>query len=74
MSSLAGYSLKQLMPYKGVGAAPNVAVQPSKVLPATATGTIFTVAGAVVVLGLVGVVQTVFAASAVNISIGITGK
>lgn len=74
MSSLAGYNLKQLMPYKGIGAAPNIAIQPGKVLPATATGTIFTVTGSVVVLGLVGVVSTVFAATAVNISIGITGS
>jgi hypothetical protein len=44
------------------------------VLPATATGTIFTVSGAVVVLGLVGVVSTAFAATAVNLSLGITGK
>lgn len=74
MSSLAGYSLKQLMPYKGIGASPNVAVQPGKVLPATATGTIFTITGSVVVLGLVGVVSTVFAATAVNLSLGITGN
>jgi hypothetical protein len=73
MSALAGYNLKQLEPYKGIGVAPNVAVQSNKVLPATATGTIFTVTGAVVVLGLVGVVQTAFAATAVNISVGITG-
>jgi hypothetical protein len=73
MSSLTGYSIKQLMPYKGVGAAPNIAVQPGKILPATATGTIFTVTGSVVVLGLVAVVSTVFAATAVNISVGITG-
>lgn len=74
MSALAGYSLKQLEPYKGIGAAPNVAVQPGKVLPATATGTIFTVTGAVVCFGIIGVVSTVFAATAVNISIGITGN
>ena len=74
MGSLTGYTLKQLMPYKGVGAAPSVAVQHTKVLPATATGTIFTVTGSVVVLGLVGVVSTAFAASAVNLSLGITGK
>jgi len=74
MGSLTGYTLKQLMPYKGVGAAPSVAVQHAKVLPATATGTIFTVTGSVVVLGLVGVVSTAFAASAVNLSLGITGK
>lgn len=74
MSALAGYTLKQLEPYKGIGAAPNVAVQPGKVLPATATGTIFTVTGSVVVLGLVGVVSTVFAITATNISIGITGS
>lgn len=74
MSALAGFSLKQLLTYKGLGAAPNVAVQPAKVLPATATGTIFTVTGSVVVLGLVGVVSTVFAATAVNISVGVTGN
>lgn len=74
MSDLAGRTLKQLFPYKSVGIAANVAVQSSKVLPATTTGTIFTVTGSVVVLGLVGVVSTVFAAANVNISIGITGS
>jgi len=74
MSANSGFTLRQLEPYKGIGVAPNVAVQPGKVLPATATGTIFTVTGSVVVLGLVGIVSTAFAATAVNISIGITGN
>ena len=74
MSDLAGRTLKQLFPYKGIGAAGNLATQNTKVLPATATGTLFTVTGSVVVLGLVGVVSTVFSATSVNISIGITGS
>lgn len=74
MSALAGYNLKQLEPYKGIGVATNVAVQPGKVLPATATGTLFTVTGAVVCFGIIGVVSTVFAATAVNISLGVTGN
>jgi len=74
MSANDGFSLRQLAPYKGIGAAPKIAVQPGKVLPATATGTLFTVTGTVVVLGLVGVVSTVFAASAVNPTLGITGS
>jgi hypothetical protein len=48
-------------------------VQHAKVLPGTTTGTIFTIAGSVAVLGLVGVVTTVFSITAVNISIGVTG-
>lgn len=74
MSDLAGRTLKQLFPYKGIGAAGNLATQNTKVLPATTTGTLFTVTGSVVVLGLVGVVSTVFSATNVNPTIGITGS
>lgn len=74
MSDLAGRTLKQLFPYKGIGAAGNLATQNAKVLPATGTGTLFTVTGSVVVLGMVGVVSTVFTATSVNISLGITGS
>lgn len=74
MSALSGYSIKQLMPYKGIGAAPQMAINPGKVLPGTATGTLFTITGSVVVLGLVGVVTTVFSSTAVNITLGITGS
>lgn len=74
MSALLGYTTKSLAPYKGIGLANNVAVQSAKVLPATATGTLFTVTGTVVVLGLIGVVTTAFSATSVNVSLGITGS
>lgn len=74
MSALAGYTYRALMPYKGLtNTQPQVTLQHAKVLPATATGTLFTVAGDVVVYGMVGIVTTVFAAVAVNISLGVTG-
>jgi hypothetical protein len=44
-----------------------------KVLPATATGNLFAVTGTIVVNGLVGIVSTAFAITAVKISIGVTG-
>jgi hypothetical protein len=50
-----------------------VNVNVAKVLPATATGNLFTVTGAIVVTGLVGVVTTVFTATAVHISLGHNG-
>jgi len=75
MSALAGYTYKALAPYKGLtNTQPQVTVQHAKVLPATATGTLFTVTGSIAVLGLVGVVTTVFSATAVNISLGVTGS
>lgn len=62
------------MPYKGLtNTQPQVTLQHAKVLPATATGTLFTVSGDIVVYGLVGIVTTVFTATAVNISLGVTG-
>jgi hypothetical protein len=74
MSALSGYNLKQLLGENGIGVAPQLAVQPAKVLPATATGTLFTVSGAVVVLGLTGVISTVFSATDVNPTLGITNE
>jgi hypothetical protein len=51
----------------------HVVVNVGKVLPATATGNLFAVTGSVVVTGLVGVVSTLFAATAVKPTIGVTG-
>lgn len=74
MSALAGYLYRALAPYKGITATDaNIAVQPAKVLPATGAQTIFTVAGSVAILDLVGVVSTAFSITAVNISLGVTG-
>lgn len=74
MSALAGYTYRALMPYKGLtNTAPQVTLQHAKVLPATTTGTLFTVTGAIVVYGLVGIVTTVLQAVAVNVSLGVTG-
>lgn len=74
MSALRGFSLKQIFTYKGVGAAAQQAVNPGKVLPATATGNLFQVTGSVVVTGLVGVVTTALSVTAVHISLGITNN
>lgn len=73
MSADRGFTLRQIFTYKGVGAAAQQAVNVGKVLPATATGNLFQVSGSVVVTSLVGVVTTVFAITAVHISLGYTG-
>lgn len=52
----------------------NVTVNPAKALPATATGTLFTVVGTVLVTGFVGVISTALGATATKPSIGITGN
>lgn len=44
-----------------------------KTLPATATGNLFAVSGTVVVTGLFGIVSTVFSATAVKPTLGVTG-
>lgn len=75
MSALAGYTIRALAPYKGLtNTEPQISVSPGKVLPATATGTLFTVTGSIAVLDLVGVVSTAFAVTAVNVSLGVTGS
>lgn len=75
MSALAGYTIKALAPYKGLtNTQPQISVSNGKVLPATATGTLFTVTGSIAVLDLVGIVSTALAITAVNISLGVTGS
>jgi hypothetical protein len=45
-----------------------------KVLPASATGNLFTVTGSIVVHGLIGVVSTIFAATNVSPTLGYTNQ
>ena len=59
--------------FRGVKAG-SVTVNPAKALPATTTGTLFTVAGTIVVTGLCGVVSTALGATATHISLGVTGN
>lgn len=72
MSALRGFSLKQIFPYKGLGASASIVLNPGKVLPATATGNLFQVSGSVVATSLVGVVSTAFSATAVHPTIGVS--
>jgi hypothetical protein len=74
MSSTArGFTVKDIT-YHGRAEIGRLVVNPAKVLPATATGILFTVAGSVVVTGLWGVVTTILSATAVKPSLGVTGS
>lgn len=74
MSSTAkGFNIRDLTQH-GKPELCQVAVNPGKVLPATATGNLFTVTGSIVVHGLLGVVSTIFSVTAVHISLGYTGQ
>ena len=67
MGALSAFTLK------GVKAG-QVTVNPAKALPATTTGTLFTVSGTILVTGLVGVISTALGATATKPSLGITGN
>lgn len=74
MSSTAkGFSVRDVTVPHGWSASGQVNVNFGKVLPATATGTVFTVLGTIMAT-LVGVVSTVGGVTAVKPSIGYTGK
>jgi hypothetical protein len=70
-STIRGFNIRDLTQH-GKPEIGNVVVNPGKVLPATATGNLFAVTGAVAVLGLFGVVSTVFSVTAVHITLGDT--
>lgn len=73
-ANATGFNLRQLAGVKEwLSLGGTVAFNPGKVLPATTTGNLFTVSGAVVVNCLIGVVTTVFSVTAVKPTIGITG-
>jgi hypothetical protein len=59
---------------KGKAQIGRLVVNPGKVLPATATGNLFAVTGIVVVNAVFGFVSTVLGATAVHISLGVTGS
>lgn len=71
-STTKGFAVKQVDVYRGEGTFSQLAVNLGKVLPATTTGGIFQVTGSII-CSLIGVVSTVFSATAVKPSIGVTG-
>jgi hypothetical protein len=71
-STKSGFNIRDLTQH-GKGELSHVGVNPGKVLPATATGNLFTVSGSIVVHGLLGVVTTVGSATSVSPTLGITG-
>lgn len=71
-SSVRGFSVRDLTQH-GKAELGQVVVNPAKVLPATATASLFAVTGEVVVLGLFGIVTTIFTSTTVKISLGVTG-
>lgn len=72
-STVRGFNIRDLTPHAKTELG-HVAVNPGKVLPATATGNLFTVTGIIAVTGLYGFISTVFSATAVHPSLGITGS
>jgi hypothetical protein len=58
---------------KGKPEVSRLCVNFGKVLPATATGNLFSVTGTVVITGLFGIVSTVFGITAVKPTLGVTG-
>lgn len=68
-----GYLVKD-QTQKGKGEIGRLCVNVAKVLPASATGNIFTVTGIVVVNALVGVVSTALSVTSTTVSVGVTGS
>lgn len=73
-STVKGFAIRDVEFFKAFGEKAQVVVNPGKVLPATATGNLFAITGSVLVMGLVGVVTTVFSITAVSPTLGITGS
>ncbi len=71
-STVKGFTVRTVDTQHGKAALGHVAVNFGKVLPATATGNLFTVSGAIQA-SLVGVVSTV-GTTATHLSIGVTGN
>lgn len=72
-STVRGFSYRDITQHAKVEVG-HFVVNPGKVLPATATGNLFAVTGIVLVTGLFGVVSTVFSATAVKPTLGVTGN
>lgn len=70
-STVRGFQLRDLTQH-GKPELYRVSVASAVVLPATATGTIFTVTGCIAVTGLLGFVTTVLSSTAVSPTIGFT--
>jgi hypothetical protein len=72
-STVKGFSVRNVDTQHGKAELGHYAVNFGKVLPATATGNLFTVTGSIQA-SLVGVVSTVGSATAVHLSVGVTGS
>lgn len=73
-ATAAGYVYRQINGVKDGTSTGNYTVNPAKALPATTTGTLFTVTGSIVVTALVGVVSTALSATSNHVSLGVTGN
>lgn len=71
-STTKGFAIRDVDFAKAFGEKAQVVVNPGKVLPASTTGNLFAVTGSVVVTGLVGIVSTIFSATAVSPTLGVT--
>src|SRR5262249_33356734 len=71
--NVRGYTVKDISIH-GKPEITHVTVNVGKVLPATATGNLFGISGVILVTGLVGVVSTIFSATTVKPSLGVTGS
>lgn len=69
-STTRGFNLRDLTQH-GKPEIGRLSAATAQVLPATATATLFTVTGVIAVLGLVGVVTTVFSVTAVHPTLGV---
>ena len=74
MSSTVRGFIAREMTYHGRPVGARVTVNPNKALPASTTGTLFTVVGSIVITGLNGVVSTATQASNVSPTLGVTGQ